>query len=119
LVVVVVECELEVELEVAAGLVVVEVGVEAPPELQAAATSITAPRAAPTSQRDDRAERGMPRPKRVPMSLTSFPLLLPSTTTGIGHLFTDSGEFSHPDVPERSPEGEVVGLHPRRGGQGQ
>jgi hypothetical protein len=67
LVVVVVEFEFELELEVVAGLVVVEVGVDAPPELQAAATSITASRATPTSQRDDRAERGMTPPKRVPM----------------------------------------------------
>jgi hypothetical protein len=71
-VVVVVELEFEVEFEfevVAAGElpVVVVVGVDVPPELHAAATSITAPRAKPTSQRDDRAERGMTRPKRVPM----------------------------------------------------
>jgi hypothetical protein len=53
LVVVVVEFEFEFEFEVAAGddlAVVVEVGVDAPPELHAAATSITAPRATPTGQ---------------------------------------------------------------------
>ena len=46
---------------------VVEVGVDAPPELQAAATSITAPRAAPTNHRDGRDDRGRLRSMSVPM----------------------------------------------------